>query len=135
MITNATKIILNNLRCPLCKSQIDMISVTSINYLCNFGCAYDSDHFMVKIENFDGFSKITYQIVNIYDHKNKYKIIKQNFGSIIETIIKVYTTDAEGREQFSFKEKRIELKFDAFNFENFNKEKALGRIKNLFLFQ
>jgi hypothetical protein len=49
--------------------------------------------------------------------------------------IKVSETDLEGRVIFSFKEKIFKSDIDAFDFSNFNIEKAINRIKTLFLFQ
>lgn len=134
MLSPEIKKFLNNTKCPICKSQIDMIESKSVSYLCNFGCASNSDHYMLKLEDFFDLPKLTHEVLHIYDLKHKYKIIKLYFGPKIETVVKVYETDPEGREQFSFKEKKVEVDFDAFNFSNFNREKALNRIRNLFLF-
>lgn len=134
MLSPEIKTFLNNLKCPICKAQIDFIDVKSASYACNLGCAHNNDHYMLKLEDFFDLPIVTHEILHIYDQKSKYKIIKLYSGPQIETVIKVYNIDPEGREVFSFKEKKLEFKFDAFDFSKFNREKALNRIKNLFLF-
>lgn len=123
------KQLLNSLRCPICKAQIDMaIMIRGYNYC----CANDVDHYTLNLD----FGEIKKERVNIYDKKHKYSIIKiyDNSGKI-ETIINIFETDLENRVIFSFKEKKISFDNDIFDFKNFKVDRALNRIKTIFVFQ
>ncbi len=63
------KEILNSLRCPLCKSQVDGV----YNYSPRFYCASNKDHYNVWIRD----NLIKKEIVSLYDFDKliKYEII------------------------------------------------------------
>ena len=123
---------LNSLKCPICKAPIDICSKRTMIY--NYGCAINADHYSIYLVNWEPIVRIETETVNIYDKNHKYSISKlYNFGDI-STVISVYETDLENRVIFSFKEKRLVLDNSLFDFNNFDKDKALNRIKTIFVF-
>jgi hypothetical protein len=128
------KKILNNLSCPLCKAPIDLLANRNIGY--NYGCAANDDHYVLHLITWDVPIRIDQECVNFYDSTHMYKIVKQHsIDGTTVTFISVYDTDLEGRVIFSFKEKKILMNQNAFDFTNFDENKALNRIKTIFLFQ
>jgi hypothetical protein len=140
-MTPEIKKILNSLSCPICGAQIDIIK----NY---YGCVANHDHYYLYIStsydwttntNSVAPNQIYKEVVSIYADKYKYVIEKMysyvNNNIDVVTYILVYEIDQEGRMIFSFKDKTLKLDFGAFDFKNFNVEKALSRIKTLFVFQ
>ena len=123
---NLFKTLLNSLRCPICKSQIDYDKI--------YGCASNIDHYVISfIDDFD-IPKIQKEIINIYDDKHRYKIIKEH-STPVKITINICDVDAERRVIFSFKELKIVTEIDAFNFDKFVIKKAINRIKTLIVFQ
>jgi hypothetical protein len=123
--------LLNKLKCPICKAPIDLVYVRNYNY----GCAIDHDHYIISMIG-GPLSWIEKEKVNLYDKKHQYSIIKNyTYLGFSSLEIKVNETDLEGRVIFSFEEKVFKSDIDAFDFSNFNSEKAINRIKTLFAFQ
>jgi len=79
--------------------------------------------------------KIDRECVNLYEENRKYSITKSYVDSHIITEIKVYETDLEHRVIFNFKEKKLVMNIDLFDFANFDQDKAINRIKTIFVFQ
>jgi len=127
------KKLLNSLRCPICQSPIDTASGYFINY--NYGCASNIDHYAIHLILWDPIIKIDRERVNFYDENRKYSIIKSYIDSDVVTEMEVYETDLEHRTIFSFKEKKLVMNMDLFDFTNFNKDKAINRIRTIFVFQ
>jgi hypothetical protein len=125
------KKLLNSLKCPLCKAPIDLIEYSSARKGYNFACAINIDHYLIDLI-YDPLM-VNVETVNVYDHKHKYEISKF-YKDGIKTSIKVYETDLESRVIYSFKEKKIVIDIDAFNFAAFNAERAINRIKVIFVF-
>ena len=123
--------LLNKLKCPICKAPIDLVYVRGYNY----GCAVNYDHYIIFMVS-GPLSWIEKEKVNLYDKKHQYSIIKNyTYLGFSSLEIKVNETDLEGRVIFSFEEKVFKSDIDAFDFSNFNSEKAINRIKTLFAFQ
>jgi hypothetical protein len=127
------KKMLNSLSCPICKSPIDMAGYYVNNY--NYGCATDIDHYAIHLILWEPIIRISGERVNLYDKNRKYSLIKSFDNGNVVTTIEIYETDLENRVIFSFKDKRIMMNKDLFDFRNFNAEKALNRIKTIFVFQ
>lgn len=126
------KKILNSLKCPICSAPIDVIS-GNING--NFGCAMNQDHYTLLLNSWELPVKIQKEIVNIYDKTHKYAITKvHNTNNTTSTYIDVFDTDLENRVIFNFKAKKFVMDRDLFDFTNFDKDRALKRIKTLFTF-
>jgi hypothetical protein len=116
---------LNSLFCPICKSPIDIVQGGKA-----YGCATDYDHYIVS--NHLG---ITTEVVNVYDSKWKYQIIRSKNQNSIKTDIKMFEVDGEKRVKFSFKERKLTFDFDVFDLKIFDANKAIKRIKTLIVFQ
>ena len=126
------KKLLNSLKCPICKSPID---IASGEYGYNYGCAYNIDHYKINLILWEPIIRIEKERVNLYDKQRLYSIIKYHVSSNTTTVVVVYETDLENRIIFSFKEKRIQIDKDLFDFTNFNKDKVINRIRTIFVFQ
>ena len=124
------KKLLNNLKCPVCKSQIDITSQYN-----NYGCAIGIDHYRLKLEVDDPVVRIISETVKVYHGQHKYIIIKQYQNGDIQTKISVSKIDLEGRDIFSFKDKELIINKDYFDFTNFKLDKVINRIKTIFVFQ
>jgi len=129
----AAKKILNSLRCPICDAQIDTTSYYVRDY--NYGCATDVDHYVIYMILWEPVIRIASERVSIYDKNKKYSLIKSYDNGKTTTIIEIYETDLENRVIFSFKEKKLVMDKDLFDFANFNVDKALNRIKTVLVFQ
>lgn len=121
---------LNNLKCPICKGPIDILSWKAHKPY-DFGCAYDVDHYKLKLN--DGY--IAQECVGFYDKKHKYLITKTYKDLHLETKINIYDADPEGRVQFDFLQKIISPELDLFDFRNFSVERAINRLKTYLVFQ
>lgn len=123
-----TKKLLNSLKCPICKAPIDILKHSKP---WNFGCAYEMDHYKIRLN--DGYCSS--EQTSIYDKTHKYVLVKEFKDLKLNTTIYIYNTDPEGRVGFSFIEKKVSTDLNLFDFRNFDKEKALNRIKTYLLFQ
>jgi len=126
------KELLNSLKCPVCGGQIDIARVCGSNY----GCVNNPYHYNLNIETGSVaiFSFLTRERITLYDSKYRYDILRIH-GESIKTKIEIFDIDGERRVIFSFKDKFVEIDGDAFDFNNFNSDKALNRIKTILLFQ
>lgn len=138
---NGLKRLLNILRCPICKSQIDILNL-KIKY--NFGCVQNYLHYSVFIRDAEIthyssslIPSIEQERVIINDKLFQYEII-QNFicmaPSETETLIYIKKIDAEGRvlEQ-PYKKFNYNKMF--FNFQETDKNKIINRINTILTFQ
>lgn len=140
MIINHLKSYLNSLKCPICGAPIDLF-ISDFQY----GCANDRNHYhlnLIKTQKLFGSQKLesvneysVSEYVNIYCSGICYTISKIYDNNLVKTTIIFNKTDGENRMIFDFNPKKLELNFDAFDFKNFNVEKALNRIKTLSTFQ
>jgi len=126
-MTPEIKKILNGLKCPICKSPIDI----TYDFGYNYGCALNNDHYRLTIQTY----VITKEIVNLYEKKRKYSIVKLHFDKNTRTEIEIYETDLENRVIFSFENKTYISYRDLFDFTAFDADKAISRIKTFLLFQ
>jgi len=126
------KELLNSLKCPICGGQIDIAPIGGSNY----GCFNDPYHYNLNIETGSVaiFSFLTQERITLYDSKYRYDIVRIH-GDNIKTKIEMFDIDGEGRVIFSFIDKFVEIDGDAFDFKNFDSDKALKRIKMILLFQ
>jgi hypothetical protein len=132
------KALLNSLRCPICKAQIDTkpSSLDIFYRQFNYSCAYDYTHYAININTGIAVPTLESEHVNVFDSKHKYSILKTYpvIGkSKIE--IRIYDVDAEGRINFTFKEKKFTTDLDLFDFKKFDSVKAVNRIKTVLVFQ
>jgi len=129
------KAILNSLKCPICKSQIDLYdyyqkNAKSTQY--NFCCASSYDHYRMWFPHWDNPPKIMYDVVDIYEGRYKFRIDQRY--SICRTTIDIWEVDAE--HHFINEQSKIftyhQIMFD---YPNTNREKIVNRIKTILTFQ
>lgn len=133
------KQLLNSLKCPICKSPIDLYSGVPLYNRSghNFACAEDNQHYSLLLKYDISPILIMQERTHVYDHNKKYQLNKTydyEGGGSITTEIVIYRIDPEGREMFSFEKKRLSFDKDLFDFSNFNKEKAIQRIETILVF-
>lgn len=122
----AIKQLLNSLKCPICSSQIDILQ----NYYTTFVCISNSDHYTITLHK--NLALIETETLNFFDPHDYnriyqiYKFYKDNGQLNFCTIIKY---------QMGEKNKGIKLAYDPINFKYFSIEKAINRIKNIFIYQ
>lgn len=132
-----TKNFLNSLRCPICQSQIDMHRTYA-----SYGCVLNHNHysFLLKVDN--RLSR-TYDVadpvmgcenVNVYD-MNELKLydIVQNY-IFNTTEVFIHNIDKECRVIDDYKDKYIKFDVFLFDFQKFDRDKAINRIKTLVYF-
>lgn len=141
----AAKIILNSLRCPICKSQIDLIDWTRANMprTSNFSCVSVPDHFGIWFVHWDGPPVIERETVIVNEGFYQYKIVqKSNFvfannhttvSHLTELLIS--DIDAEQRLIEGSVSKFLRFPKHLFDFQKTNKEKLINRIKTILVFQ
>lgn len=135
-MTPELKKLLNSLRCPVCKSLIDMIDWRAGYRGYNYGCATNLDHYLVSVMNNDvGTPSLQEESVNIYSEKVKYQLSKKYDNANVKTAIGIFDIDLEKRVQFSFKKNVVLFDKDVFDFANFKPDKAIQRIKTLLTFK
>ncbi len=126
------KNLLNNLKCPICLSQIDLRSGHKMNY----GCVKSEQHYFIEVRlNVFDLPFIMEEHTIIYDKKFKYSLIKEYNNSIFfRTKILASSIDGEGRVIYGLDRIKFETEQDLFDFSNFDIKKALRRIKTAFTF-
>lgn len=134
-MNKATKIILNSLRCPICKSQIDLYDFyqknsRSTSY--NFCCATDPYHYQMWFPHWDVLAKINYDQVDVYEGSYKFRINQKYL--INRTIIDIWEVDAE--HHFIDEKSKI-FTYDKilFDYSNTNRDRIVNRIKTILTFQ
>ena len=133
-----TKTILNSLKCPICKSQIDLYdynqkSSKSTSY--NFCCATSYDHYRIWFPHWDFPPKIHYDVVEVYDGRYKFQIDQRYL--INRTRIDIWEVDAEhhliNEKSKTFTTFTYQKIF--FDYPTTNREKIANRIKTILTFQ
>ena len=136
------KQILNSLRCPICGGQIDMIHSYISKKGNNFSCVYDSMHYALKFAHEIAVPKILHENVMIYNESHLYDIrqtyfighppycIPQNSTSIF-----IRDVDKEHRIIDDGVFKTFTYYKSLFVFSKTDREKIIGRIKTILVFQ
>jgi len=123
---------LNKLKCPLCKSQIDIYDQKK-GTIYNFCCVSDYTHYRTWFPHWD-WSPIHYDMVHIYEGKYLYTIDQRYL--IKRTSIDIYEIDAEGRVKDASKKKSFTYEGQIFfDYPNTNREKIIKRLKTILTFQ
>jgi hypothetical protein len=120
------KFLINNMKCPLCKGQIEGTKHT-------FYCVTDASHYTITIPGDDPPWVITSEKVILNDRLRQYEIIQEQNS----TYIFIWTIDAEGRtiDKDSKKDPPFVYPQRLFNFSQTDREKILNRVKTLLVFQ
>ena len=127
------KKLLNSLRCPICKGQLDLMSyaVSSKPKKYNFSCVYDFRHYGIFLNHWDLPPVIHEEGVIIFEQPYRFDILQENNN----TQIIIYETDLEERVIDNIKPKVFKYDKLLFNFSKTSREKILNRIKTILVFQ
>ena len=135
----AAKLILNSLKCPICKSQIDLVTWTKAGVRApknhNFGCVQDPYHYSICFIHWEGPPKIESEMVHVYSNNYLYTILQKYLGSEQQTKIFINEVDKEYRLLDTSKIKTFEYNKLLFNFSQSNEERIINRIKTILMFQ
>ena len=123
---------LNKLKCPICKSQIDLMD-WSIKYSIkkyNFCCVDNWEHYCLYLVHWEPIIRIDYEKVIVYEGRYKYEIMRSDICTDIFTSrVDIEHNILQDSPKLYSNAKRL------FDFSNTNKEKLLNRIKTILVFQ
>lgn len=142
----SAKLILNTLRCPICRGQIDLISYMARRNPrpFNFCCANNHEHYGLWFIHWEQPPHIESERVIIYDNNFQYEIkVRHSLpvtvsGSSLtspSTDIYVWEVDDENRVIDKVTPKVFSYDKCLFDFRNTNRDKILARIKTILVFQ
>lgn len=129
---------LNLLKCPVCKSQIDLLGWKdkSDGRKYNFCCASNWEHYRLLFVHWEVMPYIDYETVVVYNDHHMYHVTQYFDNGNNKTEIFIYEVDAENRIIDSKDKKTLKLSYDKklFDFSQTNKEKIINRIKTILVF-
>jgi len=137
------KRLLNSLRCPICKSQIDLLSFTKNKKGNNFGCAQDQNHYAIFLVHWDLPFRVEQEDVQVYSGKYLYEIRQNHYVSpptipavkCNETLIFIKEVDKEFRVIEKGKLQHFQYNQILFDFQTTSKDKIINRVKTILVFQ
>lgn len=126
------KQLLNSLKCPICKKQIDTFSskrLTKISY--DFACVSDHSHYKIGLS--DEF--IRDELVSFYNKNKKISIYQYKNPLFEKTTIYIDSVDLEKRVIEGAP--RLSSSFDKvlFDFQKINESQLISKIKTILVFQ
>lgn len=136
------KKILNSLRCPICKSQIDLFQAKKKNGN-NFACATNHTHYAMFFVSWDLPYRIEQEDVQVYSGNYLYEIRQHHYLSppslppmkCNETLIYIKEVDKELRVIEKGKLLKFQYPQLLFDFQNTTNEKIINRVKTILVFQ
>jgi hypothetical protein len=141
----AAKLILNSLRCPICKSQIDMLGHAQLSHKkqrpYNYCCASNAEHYGLWFIHWEQPIRIESETAIVYDGCYQYEIKQQHSGPGLlapkpdYTEITVRKVDAENRIIDNIKPKVFDYYKRLFDFANTTRDKIVLRIRTILVFQ
>lgn len=131
------KLIVNSLKCPLCKAQIEGYDVYAPNAKStsfNFHCVsnYYDYRFWMPYDDYNA-PKIEYDMVHLYEGKFKYHIDQRY--KINRTRIDMFEVDLEHNIKDETKGKNFQYDKILFDYPNTNRTKIVNRLKTILTFQ
>lgn len=134
------KQLLNSLKCPVCKSQIDLVGWQRSQRKdkdCNFACVSMPEHYGVWFPHWDDPSKIYRDVCKVYSGSHLYEIDQRYWLGDIpvnQTNVRIFDVDPERRvlpkNHLLFSYNKI-----LFDFRNTTEEKIINRVKTILVFQ
>lgn len=119
------KNILNRLKCPICKSQIDISAIYSQYYECLSNKFHYTLHIPIEFHQVDSWEIVRFEFDNqLHTIINYFNI--ENIDEIKSCSINIYS---------ELSTNSIVLDHKMFDLNNFTIEKAAARIKTIFVFQ
>lgn len=141
MLDPVAKQILNSIKCPICKSPVDLLDwkVKSDTRKYNFCCAADWQHYRFFFIHWEPVHRIEYENVIVYEGRHKYEITQ--FYDLLnldgKTEILIFDVDPENRVIDTKEKKAPKFSYDKrlFDFSQTNREKIVNRVKTILVFQ
>ncbi len=143
------KAFLNSLKCPVCKSQIDLFQAKKKDGN-NFACVQDYTHYAIFLVHWEQPLRIESEDVRVYKGKYLYDIKQHHylpgnnhfglgpgFGPLRcdKTTIIVREIDKEFRIIEKLEAKSFEYDKVLFDFQNTSEQKIINRVKTILVFQ
>jgi hypothetical protein len=144
-LDKAVKVILNSLKCPICKSQVDLYDYMaprpkSIGY--NFSCVAEYYHYRMWFPHWDSPALIDYDQVEVFEGRFRYRIDQYyTIGRTVypvrstSTIIEVQVVDGENHIIEEIRPKIFQYNKILFNWSTTNRDKIINRVKTILTFQ
>lgn len=124
------KQLLNSLRCPVCKAQID-IAGRGISRAYNYCCSSRPQEYMLWIRERSPTPTIVYDKIVVYDSSNKY-IADQHYDDKT-TVFDVWNVDVEGNLT-DYSSKTVKLDYILFDYQKTDREGIIRRLKTVMVF-
>lgn len=129
-----TKSLLNFLRCPICRGQLDLLSLVANpkkNKEYNFFCVNDYRHYGIFLVHWDYPIRVDQEGVTVFEGSHQFDIVQKGG----HTTITMYEIDPEERILDNIKPKVFTYDKDLFVFSQTNRDKIVNRIKTILVFQ
>ena len=127
------KAYLNTLKCPVCKSRLDLYEVKDTSRKYNFCCSSNWEHYRIFFIHWEVALRVEYETVVLYEGRHQYHLTQYDDN---RTELFIYDVDAENRV-LSLKDKKpfvARYPKKLFDFQTTNKEKLVNRIKTILVF-
>lgn len=129
MLNQEAKTILNNLRCPICKSKVDLLSYGYRMLLRadhNFGCSNNYDHYTISYIHWESPPNIEEERVVFYSKDKIFQITKMYPSNKAEVIIS--GLDVDYKIYTGIYGEKLEFGIDYFDFINFDQLRVIDLI-------
>lgn len=131
---------LNAIKCPVCKSQIDIFDGRRVfpGRRFNFACVTNYEHYAIYINTTDApYFEIEEEYVSVKDIKHKYEIIQ--YHSLLlkthQTNILIFDINGDGNVIEGNPIKDFSYNKTLFDLQKTSAKKLLNRIKTILVFQ
>lgn len=146
----AAKTFLNTIKCPICKSPVDLVDwkVRSDIRKYNFCCSSNWEHYRLFFVHWEAIYYVEYENVVVYEGKHKYDISQfyNGLGTSMTSMIQVpnqrteiylLDVDPENRVIDNTEKKAPKFSYNQklFDFSQTNREKIINRVKTILVFQ
>lgn len=128
------KQMLNSLKCPVCKGQVDLMDYgnQTRNKKFNYCCVNNWEHYRLFFVHWEPVLRIEYEMVVLYEGRHQYSIWQFENNS---TSIFISEVDAENRVLENVDATQFVYNKKLFDFSQTNREKLINRAKTILVFQ
>jgi hypothetical protein len=135
-VDKVAKLILNQIKCPICKSPVDLLDwkVRSETRKYNFCCAADWQHYRFYFIHWEPVYRVEYENLIVFEGNHEYVITQFDNGG---TEILIFEVDAENNIIESKDKKPTKFSYNKklFDFSQTTREKIINRVKTILVFQ
>lgn len=127
------KAFLNTLKCPICKSRLDLYEAIDTSRKYNFCCSSNWEHYRIFFIHWEAVLRVEYETIVVYEGRHQYHLTQYDDN---RTELFIYDVDAENRILDSKDKKPFVSRYNKklFDFTNTTKDKIVNRIKTILVF-